>query len=245
MTEPARATIPSVLVISIPKSGTIYMNQFLRQSLGLQNYVLSNQFFPDDQMRLEALPEFQSGGYMTSAHIDPSPMNLQLLDAFIPKWIVHFRDPRSVLLSWVHHVERLASEERDVELFRVLPVPPQALHGWTFERRIDWHIENFFPAVIDWMQRWVDVSAEMSDRILVTEYAELRRDDDAYARTVMDFLGIPSAAYSHAAPEKTMGSHFRTGRQDEWRDVLTSPQLDAVNRAIPAKLAERFAWPVE
>lgn len=170
-------------------------------------------------------------------------MNPQLLKAFVPKWVVHFRDPRSVLLSWVHHVGRLATEGRVKEVFRVLPVPPEALHAWSFERRIDWHIDNFFPSVIQWIQKWVDVADLMPERILLTEYAELRKDDDAYTRKVMEFLDIPESVHTYGAPEKTMGSHYRTGLQDEWRDALNVRQLERISVAIPSALAKRFDWP--
>jgi hypothetical protein len=233
----------SVLIVTIPKSGTVYMNTMFREGLGLDNYILSNRYFPEDQLRIEAMPEFAKGGYFASAHIDASAQNLQLLDEFVPRWIVHFRDPRSVLLSWLHHVERLAREGKHVELLRLCPAPPRELHGWTFERRIDWHIDNFLPHVIRWMTSWLDVCARSPGRILVTEFASLKEREDEHSTRILEFLGIDRSIYVHRPPGKAIDVHFRTGTYDEWRQVFTPDQVRRASELIPAPLSDRFGWP--
>ncbi|MFZ5781001.1 MAG: sulfotransferase domain-containing protein [Pseudomonadota bacterium] len=233
----------SVLIVTIPKSGTVYMNTMFREGLGLDNCILSNRYFPEDQLRLEAMPEFAKGGYFASAHIDASAQNLQLLDEFVPKWIVHFRDPRSVLLSWLHHVERLTKEGKHVELLRLCPAPPRELHGWTFERRIDWHIDHFLPHVVQWMTNWLDVCARWPGRILVTEFASLKEHEDEHSARILEFLEIDRSLYVHRSPEKAMDVHFRTGTYDEWRQVFTSQQVKRASEMIPDRLSKRFGWP--
>lgn len=164
------------------------MNAMLRDGLGLENFIVSNRYFPVDQLNLDAMPEFAKGGYVASAHIDASPENLQILDEFVPRWMVHFRDPRSVLLSWVHHIERLAGEQRYVDMLRVCPVPPRELHDWSFERRIDWHLDNFLPRVISWMIDWLDAAKRLKDRVLITEFSALREREEKHAADIVEFF---------------------------------------------------------
>lgn len=232
----------SVLVVSIPKSGTVYMNAMFRDGLELKNYVLSNRYFPEDQIYLDAMAQFQLGGYIASTHINASQSNLQILTSFVPKWVVHFRDPRSVLLSWVHHVDRLCQEGRFTDLLRVTPVPPRDLHAWSFESRVDWHIEHFMPAVIEWMTAWLAAAEQMPDRILVTEFAALKETEAELMFKILDFLGIDPAVYQHRSPVKNIASHFRTGTYDEWREVFTTEQVEKISAMIPIGILSRFGW---
>ena len=229
-------------MITIPKSGTVYMSAMFRQSLGIGSCSISSGYFPSDLLYVDAMSTFWNGGYYASSHADASPHNLQLLDAFVPRWIVHVRDPRSVVLSWVHHVERLAQEGRFVLLFNVCPVPPPELHAYSFERRVDWHIDNFLPYVLKWMVDWIDAAESRPDRIMLTEFAALKEDEQGYSRSVLDFVGTESGMYQHSPPEKTMRSHFRTGTYDEWRRSFTSRQIEAISSAIPRRLLDRFGW---
>jgi hypothetical protein len=234
---------PSILMVSIPKSGTVYLNKMFVNGLGLTPCIMSNQYFPHDQLYLDAMEKFARGGFYLSAHINPSTENLQILDVFVPKWVVHFRDPRSVLLSWVYHVARLASETRFTDLLRVTPTPPRALHTWTFEKRVDWHVENFLPTVNQWMLDWLTIASQMSNRILITEFATLKEREQDHAGMILDFLGTDRSSYRHRPPEKTMESHFRSASYDEWREAFTPSQVKRVNGMIPPLLFDRFNWP--
>jgi len=68
--DPAVPKRKSMLVISVPKSGTVFMNTMFRKGLSLQNYIASNQYFPDDQINLDVMPAFGKGGHYATAHIN-------------------------------------------------------------------------------------------------------------------------------------------------------------------------------
>lgn len=234
---------PSIFLVSIPKSGTVYLNAALRVGLGLPNVMISNGYFPEDQLNLAALPGFMAGGQIAPAHIDPSPTNLQFLDAFVAKWIVHVRDPRSVVLSWIHHVARYHGSGQGDLLYRVTPVPPQSYHALPMSARVDWTIRYFLPCVVIWMTDWMRIADASPARILVTEYQELLEDETALIDRILDFIGIDRGRYRHVPPDKTMAAHFRTGTTDEWRQVFTPSQTEACGRLIPPALKARFGWP--
>jgi DNA-binding transcriptional LysR family regulator len=46
------------------------------------------------------------GGYVAQSHLAPSLENLQILQHYRLKTVLHLRDPRQALLSWVHHIAR-------------------------------------------------------------------------------------------------------------------------------------------
>lgn len=233
----------SVLIVTIPKSGTVYMNAMFREGLRLENFHVSNRYFPVDQLNLDVMPEFQKGGYFASAHIDASAPNLQILEQFVPKWVLHFRDPRSVTLSWVHHIEKLAGEGRFVDMLRVCPAPPPEMHNKSFEYRVDWHLDNFLPHVTRWMTDWLDAAERIPTRILVTEFASLKEREEEHSARILDFLNINRESYTHRPPEKKISAHFRLGLYDEWRTAFTPAQVTRSSNAIPDRLITRFSWP--
>jgi hypothetical protein len=208
----------------------------------LNPIIISNRYFPEDQLRLEELDEFRRGGRIASVHIDPSPVNLQLLDFFIRRWVVHIRDPRSVLLSWTHHIARQFMEGSTLDLFKVTPVPPLEYHTLTFAERIDWNIDHFLPSVVAWTRDWVRLADRFSDRILLTEFSELKNNEQELVEKVINHSGLRAGDYRHVPPDKTMAVHFRRGELDEWRNVFTPGQLQRAEQMIPDEHRVRFGW---
>ena len=174
-----------------------------------------------------------------------SPVNLQSLTAFVKKWVVHIRDPRSVTLSWVHHMNRLYSERHDGKFHHlfVYPVPPESYFGWPFHQQVDWTIEHFLPRAVTWTRSWLAVCNSHQYDILLTSFSELARDELAYIHSILDFYAIPRTLFHRPTIEKTiLGSHFRTGLEDEWRTTFTADQLANANTLVGLDLIERFDW---
>ena len=233
---------PSMLLVSIPKSGTVYLNKVFVETLGLKNFICSNQYFPEDQLNFDLMLEFSRGGYFSSVHIDPSPANLQLLNVHVPRWVVHLRDPRSVLVSLTHHMQRLFNEGRHRDLLRLAPSPPAEYYSASFSDRIDWGIEYFLPPTIEWILEWLAVADEAPERVRLTEYRNLVENEADLLDQISSFVGVFRRGAPWQFPERTMDAHFRTGRTDEWRDVLNARQLAACSATIPGGLKARFNW---
>lgn len=234
---------PSVLVVSAPKSGTVYLNRTLERSLGLKNMRLCHGYFPHDHVSVEQLHDFVTkGGYIAATHIDPSPANWHLLDALLPRWIVHVRDPRASLLSWVHHVRRLHREGRQLDLMRVCPTPPVSVLAGNLGHCIDWHIDRFYRSLVAWIGSWVDVAAAWPHRVLLTEFAALHDNEQALCQDMAAFVGHAPSRYRHRATPRTMATHFRVGALDEWQHVFTPEQCRRTTAMLPLELCQRFGW---
>lgn len=232
----------SILMVSIPKSGTVYLHELIVAGLGLKPITVSNGYFPEDQLRVEELEEFKRGDRIASVHIDPSPVNLQLLDWYVRRWVVHIRDPRSVMLSWTHHTEQLFQGGSNHLLLKATPVPPPAYHAMSLVERIDWQMDHFLPSVVAWTKDWVRLADRYSDRILLTEFSELKNNEQELMNRIARHCGHASGDYRHAAPDKTMAVHFRRGELDEWRRVFTIEQRRRAEQLIPLEYRVRFGW---
>lgn len=235
---------PGLLIISAPKSGTVYLNTVLQRTLVLENTSLCNGYFPHDHLSLERLHDFAArDGRIASSHLDPSPGNLNLLRALLPRWIVHLRDPRACLLSWVHHVRRLHHEGRHLLLLRVTPTPPPAVLEASLLDCIEWHIGRFYEPLVAWTEAWVNVARAEPDRILLTEYAALHADEGALCQQMAAFVGYAPERYRHQTAARTMETHYRVGELAEWRRVFTPDQIRRTTAILPPALCRRFGWP--
>jgi Sulfotransferase domain len=234
---------PSALIVTIPEAGTDSLcNAFVR-NFRLTTAVISNQYFPIDQLRLFETMHFAAGKRVAATHIDPSPINLQILEAFIQRWVVHLRDPRSVVLSWTQRVERLWREGRHHHLLFVTPSPDPIYHGMALEDRLSWQIKHFLPSVMGWINVWVHLADAHPDRILLTEFSELEADEKRFVEKVADFLGLTFATGGYtSAGEKAKSAEFDSHDIDKWRGALTLEHQQAFRDAIRPELASRFGW---
>jgi hypothetical protein len=240
------ANLPSILVVTIPKSGTVFTNLMLSRGLRLEPVSVSFGYFPHYLVDIRKLPSFAEGGKVARAHFEPSPVNLQSLTYFVKKWVVHVRDPRSVMLSWVHHANRLYADRGagEYEHLLVYPAPPDAYYGWLFCRQVDWSIEHFLPSVVAWTRSWLATYDLRRYDILLTSFSELARDELSYIHKILDFYAIPRRLFRRPHIEKTMqGSHFRAGLEAEWLTALSRDQIAKASSMIGPDLIERFGWP--
>lgn len=243
-----RRELPSILVVSIPKSGTVFTNLMLSRGLALEPASISFGYFPHYLVDIPKLPSFVEGGSVAAAHFEPSPVNLQSLTYFIKKWVVHVRDPRSVVLSWVHHMNRLYGERGDgkYEHLFVYPTPPEGYYAWPFCRQVDWNIEHFLPSVVAWTRSWLAIHDSRRYDILLTSFSELARDELSYIHKILDFYTIPHGLFRRPQIAKTVrGSHFRAGLEDEWLGAFSPDQTARATSMIGQDLIERFSWPAQ
>jgi hypothetical protein len=241
---PQQKPHPSILIVTIPKSGTIYTSQLLAGGLDLTAAALSAGCFPRYTIDIEKIATFAGGGQLAMTHCDGCAENLHILSGFLDRWVVHIRDPRSVLLSWVHHLDRLYDERNNGthQLLYTYPTPPAGYFELPFLERIEWNIANFLPQAIRWVKDWLDVYDSGRHNILLTTFTELARTERAYVEKVLDFYAIPRSAFVDCPIDKT-ACHFRVGREDEWAQVLTRDQIARTTRMIGRPLLDRFDWP--
>lgn len=240
-----RPDLPSILVVTIPKSGTVFTNQMLSRGLSLEPASVSFGYFPHYLVDIRELLSFVKGGRVASAHFDPSPVNVQSLTAFVTKWVVHIRDPRSVLLSFVHHQNRLYSERANGKYHHlyVYPAPPEAYFDWPLHSQIDWNLDNFLPKAVTWTRSWLALYDSRQYDLLLTTYSELARDELGYINKILDFYAIPRERFRRPKIKRTLiDTHFRAGREDEWLSAFTSDQILRATAIIGQDLLERFGW---
>jgi Sulfotransferase domain len=240
----SRARLPSILINTMPKSGSIYLSRMVASSLGIEFSLkpLAHGFFATYFMIPDALERFSGGDVLRQEHFDASPINLTLCGRNIDRLVLHVRDPRQAMLSWTHHVNRLLKLHPNGINFTIHQ-PPDDFLDWPFDDQLDWHIDRHLVSLVAWLRQWLMVDQTKSSlKILWTTYDELVNDERVLFDRILEFHQIPPDRFDFRPPEKTMQVHFRAGQPDEWQSALTAEQKKRCANTIGRDLFDHFGW---
>jgi hypothetical protein len=233
----------SILLNTMPKSGSVYIAKSLQKILGFGFMHIGNRYALIDQIDVQEARTFAGGGYISQNHLAPSPENLQILRHLNLKMVLHVRDPREAMLSWTHHLDRVSRccDESD-ELLYSTPRPPMGYFGLSFSRKLDWQIENYLPNLVSWAQQWIDVADRGAIPILLTQQSELRCNEKGLFEAILAFFQVSIDFDLPNLPRTLEETHFRRADPTEWRRTLTEEQAARASAAIPDELGRRFGW---
>lgn len=234
---PSQADKPSIFVVTLPKSGTMFIGHSLRETLGYDyTGVLVTPTFPKNIVWQAMARDFARGGMVSVSHMQPDAENLAVLkEAGIRKCLLHVRDPRAALASWYHFLADFGTNRDRVVLgsnddFWELPK----------SRQMDRYIDAFYKPCIDWLSAWVEIAESNCNLdILVKSHDQLASREHDYLTSVLDFFGLAAPVRIIA---KSRDTHYRQGDNESWRSDLTREQIERVNALLPQSLAERFGW---
>ena len=230
-----------IVFITTPKSGTLFLSEAFKIGPDLPHQTLTPGYFPHDHFDEWQLQKIEAKSFVAVSHAAPSRSNRRLLQSYFHRWHVHLRDPRSVVLSWTHHIKNYAAS--GVPLNRHLAYicwdgpEDDGFLDWDFERLLDWNLRHFLPIVVAWQRDWLKIGELVEDKMLLTTYADLLNDSEGYLARIAEHFNVPSEdviAYSQTHTNR----HYRTGRPDEWTDVFSAAQKDMAEVEIGKDLIE-------
>jgi Sulfotransferase domain len=244
----APRNLPSILLTAIPKSGGLFIRTVLAQSLRLEEVGIDSGHFPYSIIMPKPVVEFLNGGQICHNHIDASAANLWYLRQTGIKLVVHLRDPRPALLSWLHHINTAEAEVRqNPKLLWMHPVIDfgPSYFDLPMTARLDLIIEHYGPVFVGWIEDWLKAESAGGLDMLVTTYEQFLADRSAFMARILNFYGIPADQYEDKFAwvwDRRAEYNYRRGDNNEWRTVFTGKQQRDINSMIPRELAERFGW---
>lgn len=238
--------LPSLLITTMPKSGTYYLSSLLAKGLDLTQMIISNQYFPYDVIYQPKLRQFVEGGCVSQDHFDAREINVELIARHADRIVVHLRDPRQALLSYVHYLctDWFRGNEKEA-LLLIYPKLPDGFFEMPLERRIDWGIAQWLPLLIEWVEGWLRVAEKDVLAVKFTRFEDLVANERGFVEELTDFFEIPRQRFNLTEIPLTEELHFRMGKTDEWVSVFSAAQKQRAAAAIPPALAERFDWVME
>jgi hypothetical protein len=172
--------------------------------------------------------------------LEASPPNLWYLKIFQAKLVIHVRDPRAVLLSWIHH---LAAATHEAQLLpHAVIAPPDEYYSKPLSWKISWMIEHHLQVFVRWIEEWLDAEPRYRAQLLFTRYEDFVHDRASFIDRILGFYGIPTTHFVDPALPLIRELNFRTGRVAEWREVFDAQQRRLASSRIPDRLYERFQW---
>lgn len=224
--------MPSVVLVTMEKSGSVSLANIFTSGLNLPSFAYS---FLNLQVVESWAKDYARGGCCYVTHLRPYPVNIaRLKRAGINRMIMHTRDPRQAILSWLHHLERYrdAFPEQNNETFRALDLNQKLRE-----------VFGFYLHYLRWIEGWVKASAEME--IMFSTFEELVTDRDKLAQRYLDFYGPKASAFnaSHAFTEHAgIDYHKRLGEIEEWRGVFSPENQKLLDSLLAPELKKKFGW---
>jgi hypothetical protein len=212
------------MLVTIPKSGSLYLAEVLRQGLNIPYKEVSSGYFPLDVFEYRKLNAYSTGKVISKAHLGANPINLHLMKAFSPRIVLHLRDPRQAMLSMLHHLKR-DFEDDPHYLAWVAPAPSREILRGSLSEAIDWYLAHHLTNLLEWTESWL-AHAESGEKpsVLVTHYHDLRENVQTVVERILNFYQIPPRAYVAKEVPKDWATHYRKGELEEWREVFNPTQ---------------------
>ena len=222
--------LPSVLFVPQAKSASASVANLLASGFDLAPVVYS---LITCRVIAPWLADYLRGGACYVTHLMPSERNIALLAAGgVPNVIIHVRDPRQLLVSAAGHIQKYAAD-----------TPPslrssaglQHIAGAIIDQQCAWDI--------DWIDGWVKARSTLN--IAFTTFEEFVRDRDSFVDRILSLYGGDRQYFNRdLALQEHAGIdyHRRSGRTDEWREILKPEQIEQINRMIPDRLWTLFGW---
>lgn len=222
--------LPSVFMAAQAKSGSISVANLFNSGFNLACAAFS---LLDTAIVAPWLHDYMRGGASYVTHLPASERNVELLAASgVTRIIVHTRDPRQLLVSIAGHVGKYAAD-----------IPPSYRTSGGMKDAVVKVLQDRIGEVVGWIDGWL----RARDRLTVefTTFEEFVNDRDAFVERCIALYGGERRHFdAEQALQENPGVdyHRRSGRVDEWREVLTRDQVERINRAIPDRLWNEFGW---
>jgi len=106
-------------------------------------------------------------------------------------------------------------------------------------------MRHYFPHLLDWLKQWLEVADNnvIHTRISFTRFEDFAADNRKFLSDLFRIYGFDISPENVVVPERKVGKrHFRSGKVDEWRDIIREDTNHFCRQVLPAKMIDRFGW---
>ncbi len=220
-----------LFVAGLPKSGTTWMSNLLGMIPGYYERTLYDpsrmmKFHDISSMVFELVPHYAHS--VIKLHTKYSSQNFAVIQRFLDKFIVMYRDLRDMTVSRYFHVLNEESH-RHHHLYQEMSQEDGILHSMNIVRH------DF----VSWVKDWHEMALAHPDAIIEVRYEEMNADVRGTMNKVLKFFNIPvgtslldqMAATQLKTPMNLMeslshGDTKRKGIVGDWRNLFTQNHKD-------------------
>jgi hypothetical protein len=226
--------LPSALLITQAKSASVSVGNIFSSGFELPTALYS---LVNVRVVASWLDNFLLGGASYVTHLRPTERNIDLLRRGKAKnIIVHVRDPRQQIISWLNHYRRYPEQLGKSDRGKLTQGDERAIFSYVMD-------EIFVPNMIGWIDGWYKARKTLG--LNFSTFEEFVRDRRKFTERLIAIYG-GDTRYFNAANALTdhagIDYHKRLGLIDEWRTVLNRKQIDEINRLMPSHFWSAFGW---
>jgi len=234
-----------ILVSSLQKTASQYIAKNI--SWGLNYYRISAKDHGTYEEDISSWDKNKYNGVYVNVHGCVEDCVNTARNSKHKKVIVHVRDPRQLVISWLHNVERSYRVNNGNEYIDGSNIDKDTFFNYSFKEQVDWVIENHMPFNISTINEWMEVYNLEKDKkdgikIKFTTFEQLIENEDKFFDDILEFNNISTDRFARNQRAKEEEEHFRKGQIDEWRSVMTEEQKQKVNSYLDDSLIEFFGW---
>ena len=243
-----------VLINGSPKSATLYLAAAFEKLVPCRRMRIATRGLWSSQVDVEAAEEFmQLPAGVAQQHIAPTEYNLRLLREFgLARFVLVVRDPRDVLVSWFHHLQRedIRGQHWHYALCLANDLLCRDWYGLSREAQLDALIDCSFRKFQDWISGWVRVTDNTDLQIRLLRFEDFVQDPHRTVEELFAWFGQRRAISAAELPAVQGGAgidratHFRRGKVGSFRDELSAPQVARLDQLVEPALYSRLQWPV-
>jgi len=225
-----------IVLVSMPKSATVFITQALEQTAAMAGHPLSAPGpFPLD-IEAEALWYFrETPNLIGTTHAQGTARNTSLLrQAGVDRVVVLYRDPRDAMLSWWHHMNRPDVKSWGWHLAHMVSdgiVPPN-YYDLDRDAQIAVLSTSFLPRLVDFVFSWIHPDGIS---VLPIPYEMFAADPAKTVRSILDSHEIaydevvmPEISRAGDRDHTDLITHFRRGAVGAYLDELSFAQRDRI-----------------
>lgn len=172
---------------TLPKSASRFITDTLREGYRAKFAVTAGGQFPNSVLSRGVLQRLRSGYHVTQEHLFPTKYNRLVLEEQVDRMVLHVRDPRQALLSWMHHLDKQFSENKRVPL-QILGVREDYPNLLPREK-LDYVIKNHLDYFAGWLAAWRDVldKGGLAIPVQLTRFEDMKADPLAFFQRIVNF----------------------------------------------------------
>lgn len=232
--------------VAMPHSGSTYISKKVAEALKTTWFPV-HAGYELDQYILDwtKLGKSIRNRGVSICHIPASRGNRIVLRQHVTRCVVHVRDPRQSILSWIHKIESKLNNKEYEWYERIAPALPQGYASMSLEDRLWWQLENEFLKRVDMVQGWMDYQAtnEAPVKILFTTHHDLKQFPQLLFTTIMNYFNLPSNYFNLEINRgESRKYNFRKGSCNEWQEVYSEEQKKYADKILTDAMKTRFEW---
>ena len=237
-----KSKIDPFIFSGFPRSASVYVYTSLCRGLKIFGTGgVHGGAFPNFTLSQEGLNFMLKSRGTSHTHLSASKTNvLEIFERYkLKKVLIHIRDPRQVLISWLDWIPKATSA--DHVQFKHYNLPQNYLK-LSKKKQLDWLIENWYPKLIKWLLDWINLSEnKYKSKIYISKFEDMKKNETLFFENILNFLNIDKDIFIMPTKPTFEGyRNFRNGKVNTWIDELNKSNINKLKQNTPKKIFEYF-----